>query len=1079
MPREPLERGERATARGDTAPDEGARAAVDRRLGFVPRALAAGRGTPRLVTVMVVDLAGFVALSEGLDGDETAKIFGELDELLTSTVVARGGALERHSGDGVVALFGPREGDDGASSALTAALLLRARVEALARAWWEATGRALTLHVGIHSGTMLERDAGEARFVRVAVGDLMTTASRLERAARPGQILVSAATRRLASDGFLLHEVPSIRARGRSRDSSAFELLGSSETSKRALDGESSALAGRARELAVLAEVEQRLRAGAGVIVTITGEAGIGKSRLLAEWRARLGSGAEWLEGRCYSQTAAIAYGPLLDLLRQFMALRGDELPVDERARLDAALRRLVGDREELATIFAHLLALPLRSGEEAALRDLEASQRRARVRDAFAGLLEALSARAPTVVVFEDLQWSDSTSLALLDELRALTEGRALALVTSSRTPPRRVEDGRGGPVFELTVAPLSRDESGALVRALLRVDALSEPLLRFIHDRAAGNPFHVKEIVHALHDADALEQRRDGVWIASARTETPAIPDTLHGLVNSRLERLPARTRAMAQEAAVFGGVLLRRVLKHFYRAEESIDPELSEHGVAEFVRLYADDPEIGYVLEHAIAQEAAYDSLSAPRRRELHLKTGLALEELFRDRQAELYDILGDHFFRAGAWTRAYRYLTRAASAAAALGAFTEARVHLRRAHESATNLESFGESFRLRIDVAIEMANLLHSVSPRASLEQLEEAVQDVEALRANNEHVGERRLALLHLHRGVAAYLGMDCKGAREHLTQVLPRAREFGDTALTGLALSVLGRVSFFLGRFDEAATHFRHAGYLLGRAAPSRSWAGNIAGLAFVESIRGDVSAARDRYTELIETVRASGNHEALPVVLVVSSGTALFAGRHAEAVAMASEATSRVHESDSLYVYLGHLFEAWARARSSDYAGAEAAFGRCRRASACFDMRPIGHDWMLAAESEYLLAIGDLDAAARAAEETRASASELGDRFGEGLAARVMAHVHWSRGRRSEARQAYLACEAALRDADAVLELSRTSLQWCARLAGDTINAHELGALRAAVRLFTTAGMERERATAAALLEVVVPSA
>ncbi|HMA33777.1 MAG TPA: adenylate/guanylate cyclase domain-containing protein, partial [Chloroflexia bacterium] len=593
---------------------------------YLPKELAAKmRSSDRIeserkqVTVLFADINGFTALSERLDPEVVADLTSAALKELAEAVYQYEGYIDKFVGDAIMAVFGaPVAHEDDPDRALRTALAMRERLEAFNRREAERLDEPLTLHIGVNTGTVIAGNVGsDLRLSYTVMGDTVNTASRLEDAAQPGQILVSRDTYRLTAEAFTFQALEPITVKGKREPLTVYEL-GRARLhpgKARGLKDLGTTFVGREADLDVLRGVQAALETGQGRIVTITGEAGLGKSRLLSEWRAELGERGRYLEGRAFAHTTGLAYGPFLDLFRRVAGIRDEDSEAEARARLDRTMVRLFPDDIEAAALFANILAMRLTPEETAHLTPLRAEDLRARLFAHFDALLTRLAAARPVWLVIEDMHWADAASVELVEHLLALTERLPLAVVGVFRSHPDSTsrilqavaEVSYGDRYIHLPLAILPDDSSLRMATQLLGMDPLSPALQALIVGKAEGNPFFVEEVLRSLIDRGALLRDESGTgWQTTDLIETVQVPDTLQGLLMSRLDRLPDETKWVVQQAAVIGRIFLYRVLLQMAGPLGGLEADLSHLEREELIRERARAPEVEYIFKHALTQE-----------------------------------------------------------------------------------------------------------------------------------------------------------------------------------------------------------------------------------------------------------------------------------------------------------------------------------------------------------------------------------------------------------------------------------------------------------------------------------------
>jgi ABC-type oligopeptide transport system substrate-binding subunit/class 3 adenylate cyclase len=633
----------------------------------------------RMMTILFSDVKGSTAMAESLDPEDLMEIMDGAFEVLISPIYRYEGTLARLMGDGILAFFGaPIAHEDDAQRACLAGLEIVAGAQRYAEKLEQERGiRGFAVRVGINTGLVVVGEVGsDLRVEYTAMGDAVNLAARLEAAAEPGTVLVSEATHKLVAPLFVTEALGSIEVKGRLEPVSVYRVTSTrAEVGKlRGITGLASSIVGREAECAALQDALARLQAGAGGVATVVGEAGIGKSRLVAEVRKGAASAPlQWVEGRCLSYGTSITYLLWLDVLRDLLGVTLDDGPGKVAAVLQARVAALCPEHfDAVFPYLGRLMSLPLGDEVEALLADLDGRTLRERTFAAVETLLACVAEEQPLAVVCEDLHWADPTSIALLEGLLPLTK-RAPLLVVCVFRPEKRHRSWRlqeitardhGERHTHLWLEALSRDESARLVGNLLRLEGLPSQLKEQIQERAEGNPFYLEEVLRSLIDEGAIEQEAGtGRWLVTGEVEEIAIPDTLQGVLLARIDRLQEETKRVLQMAAVIGRLFLYRVLAAIAVEERDLDGRLLTLRQEEMIRERARLPELEYIFKHHLTQEAAYNGLLKKERRVFHRQVAEALERLFPERVEAQVGLLAHHWERAGDAEKATAYLLQA--------------------------------------------------------------------------------------------------------------------------------------------------------------------------------------------------------------------------------------------------------------------------------------------------------------------------------------------------------------------------------------------------------------------------------
>ena len=653
----------------------------------------------RVVTVMFADVSGFTKLAETLDAEHLRATVNACFCRLTPVIQRYGGTIDKFVGDEIMALFGaPVAHEDDADRALHAALDMMEAIAAFNR----DTGTGLGLHFGINTGAVVAGGVGDRERRDYSVmGDAVNVAARLEDLSRDGEILVGPETFRLTTKRFQFADPREITLKGKAAPVRIHRLVGVKERPEHAPEtGElRSPLVGRAPEIAKLNELVGRLKSGTGGIVAIRGEAGVGKSRLVAEVRGSLGSDAAWAEGRAFSYAEGNSYAMARTLLYSLLGVRVE----DSLSRIGDALQSNIALTcpdliVDTYPYLARLLDLPLHAGFSEVLQPLSAEVLQTRTLRAAANYIRARAALQPLVLACEDVHWADPSSLHLLETLLPLAFEAPLMFLLAYRrgdSNAARFHDaavssfGDRYQVFDLQ--PLTVAESHTLVGHLLNAPERANPALMAILERAEGNPFFLEELLWNLTDSGALVAQADGTLSVRA-LESVSVPSTVQGVIMARVDRLPSESKTTLQTASVIGREFHRDVLARV-RVQEHASSAATERAVddlqsKEFIRTRdaeADQAPADYVFKHVVTQDVAYNSLLLSRRRRLHEATGDAIEVLFPDRLNELAGELAYHYGNAQRRDKAVKYLVLAGDRARRSFANAEAIAFYRSAIE----------------------------------------------------------------------------------------------------------------------------------------------------------------------------------------------------------------------------------------------------------------------------------------------------------------------------------------------------------------------------------------------------------
>jgi class 3 adenylate cyclase/tetratricopeptide (TPR) repeat protein len=620
-------------------------------------------GERRQVTVLFSDVAGFTPLAEKLDPEDVHRIMDRCFEVITAEVHRFEGTVNQYTGDGVMALFGaPIAHEDGPRRAAHAALGIQRALRDYGKELKAQGGPELQMRIGINTGpVVVGRIGDDLRMDYTAVGDTTNLAARMQQIARPGSVVVTEATHKLISTFFETLDLGGVKVKGHA-PVRAWEVLRPRLRRSRfdaAVERGLTPLVGRVHEVATLVERFGEAKAGRGQVVFISGDAGIGKSRLLLEFRRRLAEAGEavtWLEGQCISFGQSIPFLPLLDQFRENFGIEEFDGEPEIIAKVEHAMRRM-GQLEPYIPFVRYLLSVDPGDPGVAAM---DAPARRRRALEAMRAMAVRGAALRPIVFVFEDLHWVDASTEEYLNALMGSVAGAPIMIVVTYRvgyTPPF------GGRSFYTTLSLHTLSEAEALTMAglVLGTDQFPKELKAALLDKAEGVPLFVEEVTKTLLDLGVLRRENGGLRMVEGMGEI-SVPDTIQGIIMARLDRLGDDGKRTVQLASVIGRQFLQRLLERIAGLTGKLEGLLQELKALEIIYEQGLLPEPAYIFKHAVIQDVAYNSLLKERRRELHRAVGGAIEELYPDRLADHYQELAHHFVNGEDWPKAFAFLVR---------------------------------------------------------------------------------------------------------------------------------------------------------------------------------------------------------------------------------------------------------------------------------------------------------------------------------------------------------------------------------------------------------------------------------
>jgi tetratricopeptide (TPR) repeat protein/class 3 adenylate cyclase len=715
-------------------------------------------------TVIYSLISGCTGILEQLNSEEADAVLASIRSRATELVRHYEGVVERCSAEELVAIFGiPLSNEDDLFRAVHVGLELHSLLRELSDDIERRFGVRLNPCTGISSGAVLTRR--DASGTLKATGDALQVASRLAAFADADEILVSSGTQRTIEPFFRLEQKGSVTLWPKSSPATVYRVEGETGAHTR-LDAAKvvglTTYTGREEELGVLQSLFERAAAGEGQLITVLGDAGVGKSRLLLEFQRELhGKTVRILQSRCEPHSAATPYLPFIDLLRHLIEIREDS-PERIRQHIIARINAIDPDLSVFLPIYLNLLSIP--GGEHSLNSDVKGDDLRVAIQEALLAVLTLQAKSGPAIILLEDWHWSDEASKEALKRLAELVVAQPLMIVVTCR-PERSPDWALIGNHTLLNLAPLNQVFATRIAESILGVEELPEGLDALLYNRTGGNPFFIEELCRTLLE-DEVVRITDGRARLEGSLEDLNLPDSIQAVIRTRLDRLDGDSQRVITYASVLGREFTLPILQRL--CDKSPIPgsleALLRQGLIQQLRVV---PEPAYRFKHVLTQQVAYDSLLMHRRKSLHEEAGRAIEDLYRSRLEEHLEVLTFHYAGAENWAKAVEFGREAA--------------------EKAGGLCRYGEALSL--------------------LERAEEWLQ-----KAGSRDGAEREMmAVLFAQERLCETLGLRDR-QQMLIDRILKLAALTTDQALIAEALVRQGELSTLLGRFDEAESAFDKA---------------------------------------------------------------------------------------------------------------------------------------------------------------------------------------------------------------------------------------------------------------------------
>jgi class 3 adenylate cyclase/tetratricopeptide (TPR) repeat protein len=916
------------------------------------RSARAGRameGERRTVTMLFADIQGSTAAAERLDPEDWAEIINGAFEHLIAPVYRYEGTLARLQGDAVLAFFGaPIAHEDDPIRAVRAGLEIAEAMHRYRATAEERWGIPIEVRVGINTGLVVVGEVGsDLRVEYTALGDAINVAARMEQTAEPGTVRVTADTLALTDGAFDVEELGGVEVKGKTQPVSAFRVQ--AFTGLAPID-EAQPIVGRTDELAALEGLRDQVADGSGSIVSVIGEAGVGKSRLLQEFQRRADAatsvahaafedgGLGWMVGMSRSYDRSIPFSTVGDLLRRWW---GVDDAADGFTRVEEAVTLAGLEDADAAAYLAYVAGITPSESAAAFIDALETPVLHARAAETLFGYLTAETRRRPTIVVFEDLHWADDLSLALVEGVMDVTESAQLGLVVAMRPyrddPTWRIHEvadrDHHHRYTSIDLGPLTAADSAALLEALVAGGSLTDEVSERILERSDGNPLFLEQIARAVAES-------------GGELDSSSVPTSLTGMLTARLDRLDDETKYAVQMASVLGTEFDRDTLLSL------LGPNGHDEEITELLRkgMLTTTPggSSRLAFQHALIQETAYSTILRRNRRVLHERVA---DHLVATRPHSAAEI-ARHFLDADQPESAFPYLveagttaTRSMALADAIRLFSTAVEHVPPDADPELVVaahDGLGEAYTLVPDLS----------RSEAAFQRLFDYGERTELPSA--------KVAALNRIAFATATIGADLERATEYLNQARALAEETGDDL--GLAEYHMNAcfVASLAGNVAEAVAHDESTVDLGEQQGIDRIRMAGLIRRAINYAALLDFDKARPTIEQALEESRAAGMEEAEATLLTFGTAVLLFAEGHLrEALQIADGAQTTLERYASFYAASGQ--------------------------------RMIGR--ML-----YLL--GDVEGALSRFVDTRRLAERLGQHFAVGVVAADMAQVYASAG-------------------------------------------------------------------------------
>ena len=763
----------------------------------------------RQLTVMFCDLVDSTKLSGQLDPEEYRDVVRAYQSACTEVIRRYDGYIAQLLGDGLLVYFGyPHAHEDDAQRAVRTGLGILAAMGDLNTALQHAKGIQLALRLGLHTGLVVVGEMGGAgRQEQLALGEVPNVCSRIEGLAAPNTIAVSEATYRLIQGYFEYQDLGVQTLRGVAEPITVYQILRESGATSRLDVAEPrglTPLVGRESEVTLLLERWEQVKAGQGQVMLLSGEPGIGKSRLVQTLKNHVAHEphTRW-ECRSLSYYQNTALYPLMDLFQRTLQWQHDETPDEKLGKLEQPLRQYRLPLEETVPLFAPLLSLPIPEDRYPPLH-LSPQRQRQKTLETIVAILLELAEHQPVLFILEDLHWTDPTTLELLNLLIEQTPTASMLVLLTCRPHFQPAWHHRSY-LTEIPVNRVSHAQVEQIVAGISDGKTLPAEVLQQIIAKTDGVPLFVEEMTKAILESGQLKAP-DGHYELVGALSTLTIPATLQDSLMARLDRL-VTAKGIAQIGAIIGRQFAYDLLQAVSQVDEMmLQHELGRLVEAEIVYQRGLPPQAYYFFKHALIRDSAYESLLKSTRQHYHQRIAQVLETQFPETAETQPELVAHHYTEAGLTEKAVHYWYHAGQGTAKRSAHAEAIAHLRTGLELLKIVPETPERVQREVDLLIAIGASLNATKGQAA----PEVEQTYSRARHLCQHLDDPH-QLFPVLRGLWQYYNSRAELQTAHTLgeQLLTLAQQAQDTVLHLAAHRALGATLFFLGELASAHTHF------------------------------------------------------------------------------------------------------------------------------------------------------------------------------------------------------------------------------------------------------------------------------
>lgn len=791
----------------------------------------------RQLAVVVSRLSNYYELIEEVAPEKMESFINQVHEMTTHIAGKHAGILNKFSGEEIVTVFGlPASQEDDFVRAIRFAIEAHAEIKNLATSLDDRL--AIGFHSGIGGGSVVTEWIGSNDQQYHISGPAVQVAMRLAAEASTNEILVSSECLRLIGPYFETKACDPIKLQGK-KEVVPYSVLKESGLQSRLEAAEKigfTPYTGRQKELNQLKSSFEIVSQGEGHLVTISGEAGIGKSRILFEFREFLNSKSiKVVHGRAQSGTQ-LAYSPFVEALRDLLIVRPNDSDSSSEHGLVSRIKQIDPQLSEFIPIYLHLLSV---STEDYSLpKHLTGEDLRLAIQEALLGIFTSSAKSEPLVLFFEDWQWADETSDDVLKQIVESLLNFPILMVITIR-PEKHLNFGNLSQQTSMRLAPLESSSSKEIIQSIIQANTVPESLIKTIHDHTGGNPFFLEELCNSLIESGKI-LIQSGVAVLTDVWENVRLPETVEAVIRTRLDRLNSADREVLRVASVAGREFSRVVLQQSIQDQSQLMRSLESLKSIGLIQQMTVVPESTYKFKHVLTRQVVYESILPHQRKLLHSSVADSLERLYPDRKEENSELLANHFSQAEDWKKAAKYGLQSAQKVTRLGQFTEAFDLLQKAHSWLSKIPPDDESIDTLIEILLKQERLCETLGNRAKQQEIINELLKILFRRTDQPRIVEVYCRQADLYTIVGQY-----DDAEQIVIEALRISKDLNDLEAEKKVLRSKGFIRWHQERYDDAVSVLEEALAIGSKTGHSQDVAGDLTSLGNILRHQGKFDRA------------------------------------------------------------------------------------------------------------------------------------------------------------------------------------------------------------------------------------------